>query len=86
MGVPDANVKPPPPIPPSELVPAPGYQLQRDETDGHPELQCPDGTIGWEQEPFSAYVFRDTGATSLDDWIHNYQVISKAPTVDAPDK
>lgn len=69
-----SDAEPPPPIPPEDLVPAPGYQLQVSEVDGHPELQCPNGTIFMVRDSFAPYVLGGTGAVDVEDWVNNYQV------------
>jgi hypothetical protein len=68
----DALDPPPPPLPVE--LPA-DVQPQLMEVDVHPEMRCPTDTIPFTRPSFSGYVFGDTGATSLDDWIQNYQVV-----------
>lgn len=72
----EGSQKEPPPTPTPEQMQLPdGIQLQLTELDVFPELRGPEGTIPVLRPSFWGYVLGDTGATSLDDWISNYQVV-----------
>jgi hypothetical protein len=75
----DAWAEPPPPPTPEEMLLAPGVDLMLTEIEVHTDLQCPPGSTAVDRPSHSAYVFRDTGAASLQDWLDNYPEVVGAP-------
>src|SRR5262249_9171540 len=62
----------PPPPPPADMQLSPDAQLQVTELDMHPELSVP-GMIPVIRPMFASYVMGNSGATSVEDFVHNYQ-------------
>lgn len=83
--VPGADATPPPPPPPEALVLPFGVFRQKMEVELHPEMQGPPGTIPIIRKGFWGYVSGMTDATSLSDWIKNYQVIGKVTAASRDD-
>jgi hypothetical protein len=75
--VPGADAPPPPSPDPAELEPPPGAEVGFTELDVDPEPWGPEGTIPEWRPTFSAYVMDETGATSVKDWIQNYQALGQ---------
>jgi hypothetical protein len=75
--VPGADAPPPPSPDPAELEPPPGAEAGFTELDVDPEAWGPAGTIPEWRPTFSGYVLGETGATSVKDWIENYQVLGQ---------
>jgi hypothetical protein len=65
--------EPPPPLS-DEVLPAPGFNLAKLELDLFPEFRGPDGTMPVVRPSFSRYIRGDTAATSIEDFIDNFQV------------
>lgn len=63
--------EPPPPLP--DMTLPEDVQLQTSELVMSPELQGPAGTIPMYRPTFAVYVRGETGATSVEDFIANYQ-------------
>lgn len=55
-------------------APADGIQLGLTEVEKYPELWGPLGTTVFARPDFSKYIMENTGATSVQDWVANYQV------------
>ena len=73
--IPGADLEPPAPAwTEADLIPPPGAQLARSELELYPELRGPDWTTPIHRPDFSAYVMGMTGATSILDYIENFQV------------
>lgn len=72
--VPGSQEEPPPKPSPDEMQLSEGAELQVTELDMYPELRGPEGTIPKYRPSFAAYVRGDTGASSVEDFITNYQV------------
>jgi len=72
--VPGSQEEPPPTLPPEEMQLPEGALLQLTELDMYPELRGPVGTIPMYRPSFAAYILEDSGASSVEDFIKNYQV------------
>lgn len=81
--IPGADLEPPAPTwTEADLTPPPGVELARSELELYPELRGPDWTTPIHRPDFSAYVMGLTEATSIIDYIENFQV----PGMPAGDK
>jgi hypothetical protein len=73
--IPGADLEPPPPTwTEADLTPPPGVELARSELELYSELRGPDWTTPIHRPDFSAYVMGMTDATSIIDYIENFQV------------
>jgi hypothetical protein len=67
----------PPPIPPEQLKPPPGAQLQQTELDVYPELRGPKGTVPVVRPNFAPYVRGEVRAASIEDYLALPQVAGR---------
>jgi hypothetical protein len=73
--IPGGDVEPPPaPWTEEDLLPSHGAEFARTELELYPELRGPEGTTPIHRPDFSTYVLGLTDATSLRDYLENYQV------------
>ncbi|UQA59495.1 neprosin family prolyl endopeptidase [Polyangium aurulentum] len=75
--VPGADAPPPPNPDPAELEPPPGADVGVTELEVDSGAWGPAGTIPEWRPTFSGYVLGETGATSVEDWIENHQVLGQ---------
>ena len=67
--------EPPPPM--SELTLPPGFGLVQSELDLNPLLRGPPDTLPMVRPNFSLYISGSTGATSIEDFLDNYQALER---------